>query len=169
LLMAAVMFGGVRILAAACPGFAFGGRDEFFRIAERYAVIVGELFGALGDEHHMRTFFKDGARSLDGIFDAAKTGDGTGAKCAGVHDDGVAFDVAIEIQMGAVAGVEDRIVFEDGNGGFDGVECVAAVAEDGIAGLERAKAAGFAGFNGGVRDVPGAAVYDERRTHAGRG
>jgi hypothetical protein len=167
--MAAVMFGGVRILAAACPGFAFGGRDEFFGIAERYAVIVSELFGALGDEHHMRTFFKDGARSLDGIFDAAKTGDGTGAKCGGVHDDGVAFDVAIEIEMGAIAGVEDRIVFEDGNRGFDGVECVAAVAEDGIAGLERAKAAGFAGFNGGVRDVPGAAVYDERRPHAGKG
>jgi hypothetical protein len=117
----------------------------------------------------MRTSFKDGARGLDGIFDAAKTGHGTGAKCGGVHDDGVAFDVAIEIEMGAVAGVEDRIVFKDGYGGFDGIECVAAVAEDGIAGLERAKAAGFAGFNGVVGDVPGAAMYDERRTHAGRG
>jgi hypothetical protein len=168
LLVAAVMFGGVRILAAARPGFAFSGRDQVFGIAERYAAVVNELFGAFGDEHHMRTFFKDGARGLDGIFDAAKTGDGTGAKCGGVHDNGVAFDVAIDIKVRAVAGVEDGIVFEDSDCSFDGVECVAPVAEDGTAGLERAKAAGFAGFHGVVGDVPGTAVYDERRTHGKR-
>ena len=111
----------------------------------------------------MRTFFEDGARGLNGIFDAAKTGDGTGAKCGGVHDDGVAFDVAIEIEMRAIAGVENRIVFEHSDGGFDGVEGVAAVGENGVAGVKRAKATGLAGFDGVVGDVPGTAVDDERR------
>ena len=113
----------------------------------------------------MRTFFEDGARGLNGIFDAAKTGDGTGAQRGGVHDDGVAFDVAIEIEMRAVASVEDGIVFEDSDGGFDGVEGVAAVGENGPAGMKRAKATGIAGFDGVVGNVPGSAVDDERGSH----
>ena len=92
-------------------------------------MIESKLFRSLGDEHHVRTFFEDGARGLDWIFDATKTGDRTGAKRGGVHNDGVAFDIAIEIEMRAVACVEDRIVFEDGDRGFDGVEGVATVGE----------------------------------------
>ncbi len=169
LFVAAMMFGGVGILAATLPGFAFSGRDEFFGIAEWDAVIVGELFGALRDEHHVGTFFEDGAGSLDRIFDAAKTGDGTGLECGGVHDDGVALDVTIEIEMRAVAGVEDGIVFEDGDGSFDGVEGVAAVEKDVVAGVKSAETAGFAGFDGVVGDVPGATVEDERRSHGEKG
>jgi len=168
LLMATMIISRMGILAAARPGFAFGGRDEFFGIAERNTLTKRKLFRTLGDEHHVRTFFQDGARGLNGIFDATKTGDGTRAKRGSVHDNGVAFDIAIEIEMRAVARVEHGIVFEHGDGGFDGVESVAAVAEYGIARVKRAKAAGVAGFDGVVWDVPGTAVDDERRAHEKR-
>ena len=110
----------------------------------------------------MRRFFEDGARGLDGIFDAMEAGNGAGAERGGVHDDGVAFDVAVEIEMRAVAGVEGGIVFEDGDRGLDGVEGVAAAGKNAPAGLKRAKAAGLAGVDGLVGDIPGTAVNDER-------
>jgi len=165
LFVAAVIFGGVGILAAAKPGFAFGGRDEVLGIAERDAVRRGEVFGAFGDEHHVRALFEDCAGGLNGIFHAAQARDGTGAEGGGVHHDGVAFDVAIEREMGAKAGVENGIVLQDNDGGFDGVERVAAVFQNPPAGMESEEAAGFTGINGVIGDVPGAAVNDERRLH----
>jgi len=96
LFVAAMIFSGVGILAAAEPGFAFGGRDEVFGIAELHAVGAGEVLGTFGDEHHVRTFFEDRARGLNGIFHAAQTRDGACAKRGGVHYDGVTFDVAVE-------------------------------------------------------------------------
>jgi len=165
LLVAAMIFGGVGILAAAEPGFAFSGGDEVFGIAERDAIGAGEIFGAFGDKHHVGAFFEDRAGGLDRIFDAAQARDRAGAEGGGVHDDGVAFDVTIEGEVGAKAGVEDRVIFEDDDGGFDGVERVAAVFENVPAGLESAEAAGFAGVDGIIGNVPGAAVNDERRLH----
>ena len=98
-----MIFSSVGVLAAAKPGFAFGGRDEIFGVAEPDAMRVGEIFGALGDEHHVGTFFEDRAGGLDGIFDATQSRDGAGAERCGVHNDGVTFDVAIESEMRAEA------------------------------------------------------------------
>ena len=39
LIVATMMFGGVRVFAAAQPGFALGGRDEVSRIAERQMLL----------------------------------------------------------------------------------------------------------------------------------
>jgi hypothetical protein len=160
-----MIFGGVGILAAAKPGFAFGGRDEVFRVAERDTVRGGEMFGSFRDEHHVETFFEDRAGGLDRIFHAAEAGDGAGTKRGGVHDDRIAFDVAIESEMRAETGVEDGIVFKDHDGGFDGVKRVAAASENSPASFESAQAAGFAGVNSFIRDVPRTAVNDERRLH----
>jgi len=165
LLMAAMISGGVGILAAAEPGFTFGRRDEIFGIAERNAVRGREVFRPFGDEHHMGALFEDRAGGLNGIFHPAQARDGAGAERGGVHDDGVAFDVAVEGEMGAEAGVENRIVFEDDDGGFDGIERVATAFENFPACFESAKAAGFAGVNGIIRNIPGAAVNNERRLH----
>ena len=71
--------------------------------------------------------------------------------------------------MGAEAGVEGGIVFKDDDGGFDGVERVAAVFEDIPAGVESAEAAGFAGVNGIIGNIPGAAMNNERRSHREKG
>jgi hypothetical protein len=65
----------------------------------------------------------------------------------------------------AVAGVENGVIFEDDDGGFDGVESRAAAGEDGPASGEGTMAARFAGVDGFVRNVPRAAVNDEGRFH----
>ena len=117
----------------------------------------------------MRAFFEHSASGLNGIFDSVKAGDGAGAESGGVHDDGVALDHAIEIEVRTVARVEDGIVLENRDGGFDGVQGMAAVREDSPTGAKSAKAAGFAGVNGFVRDVPGTTVKNERRAHEEKG
>lgn len=86
-----------------------------------------------------------------------------------IHDDGVAFDATIEGEMRSVTGVEDWIVFQDDDGGFNGIEGVAAGFENAPASMKGAKAASFAGINGIVGDVPGAAVNDEGGSHERRG
>ena len=128
----------------------------------------GEALRAFGDQHHVRAIFEDFARELNGMLDAMEIGGGAGAKCGAVHDDGVAFDMAVEVEVRAVAGVEDGVIFEDDDGGFDGVEGGTAAGEDGPAGGESAVAAGIAGFHGFVRDIPCAAVNDEGRWHEQR-
>jgi hypothetical protein len=125
-----------------------------------------EALGAFAGEHHVRAALIDGAGGTNGIADSADRGDGSGAKRTSVHDDGVAFDVAVEIEMRAIAGVEDRILFEDDDGGFDGVESGAARGENGPTGHQSAMAALFAGVHGFIGDIPGATVNDERRFHA---
>ncbi len=59
--VADVMFGGVRIFEASAPGHAFALIHEFFRGAKRYTIFLGEFFRASSNEHHVFTFFEDGA------------------------------------------------------------------------------------------------------------
>jgi hypothetical protein len=66
--------------------------------------------------------------------------------------------LAIAIEMGAVAGVEHRIVFQSDDRGFDGFERGTARSEDAPAGGESVTAAGVAGFDGLVGNVPGATM-----------
>jgi len=70
--------------------------------------------------------------------------------------------------MRAKTGVEDGVVFQNYDGGFDGVEGGAAAVENGPACGESTLAAGFARVNGFIRNIPGAAVNDERRCHSSR-
>lgn len=165
LLVATMMFRSVRVLTTALPGFAFGGRDKLGGIAERNTLLMDEALRAGGNEHHVRAFFEDCASSLNGVFDPMKTGDGTSTERRSIHDDGIALDIAIEIEMRTVAGIEDRIIFEDGDGRFNRIERVATVGKDGPAGVESSKATGFAWFDGVVGNVPGSAVENERRAH----
>ncbi len=137
----------------------------FLRLAKLDSLFFGEALGALGDEHHVRAIFEDFAGGLNGILDALQSGRGPGAQRRAIHDDGVAFDVAFEIEMRTVTGVEDRIVFEDHDGCFDGVKSGAPARKDGPSGAEGAMATGFARVDGFVRNVPGAAVNNEGRFH----
>src|SRR4029077_10586361 len=99
LLVAAVMRGGVLVPFAVGPGFAFGRADKIFRCAERNAVLFGEAFGAFGDKHHVRRIFQDSASQANGVANALQGGDSSGTERCAIHDDGVAFDVTIQIEM----------------------------------------------------------------------
>jgi len=121
LFMAAMMFGGVLILLAPGPGFALGGTDEVFGIAELQPVLRGKTPRALGDEHHVIRVLHDFACQTDGILDSLQASGGSSAERGGVHDYGVAFHAAVQIQVRAVTGVEDRIVLKNDDGSFDGI------------------------------------------------
>ncbi len=158
LFVAAMVSGGVFIVAAAEVGLPFRFADEFFGFAEREAGIFGEAFRAFGDQHHVRTFFEDLSREADGILQALQTRCGAGTKRGSVHDDGIAFDFAIAIEMGAVARIEHRIVLENNDRGFDGFERGTARSEDAPASGESVAAAAGAGVDGFVGNVPSATV-----------
>jgi len=115
------MGGRVFVFLALQPGFALGFADHFLRLAEGDSLIFGEALRAFRDEHHVRAIFENLTCHPNGIFDALQSRGGSGAKRCAVHDHGVAFDAAVKIEVRAVTCVEDRVVFEGHDGGFDGV------------------------------------------------
>src|ERR1700694_3622885 len=159
------MLGSVFVRLALHPGFALGFADQFLRLTKLDSLFLGEALRAFSDEHHVRGIFEDLASALSGILDAMKSGGSAGVKRCAVHDDGVAFDVAVQIEVRAVTGVEDGVVFEDDDGGFDGVQSGAAAAPDGPTRSESVMAAGGASVYGFVWNVPGAAMNNESRFH----
>src|SRR6266478_3774325 len=165
LLVTTVIRGGVLVRFALAPGLALGFADQIFRLAELDAPLFGEAFGAFGDEHHVRAVFENFPGHLNGVLDALQARRSAGAKRRAVHDDGVTLDASVEIEMRAVAGVENGVVFEDHDGGFDGVQGGAAARENGPTRGESAVAAGFASFYGLVGDVPRAAMHYQRWFH----
>jgi hypothetical protein len=165
LLVAPMMFGGVFVPLAVQPGFAFGRADKIFRSAERNAVLFGETFGAFGDKHHVRRIFQDSASQANGVSNALQCRDGAGTERGAIHDDGVAFDAAIEIEVRAESGVEDGIVFQHNDGSFDRVKRGAAPGEKRPSRGESAATAGVTGFDGLIGNIPGTAMNDQRRFH----
>ena len=105
LLMTAVMFGGVGILAAELPGDTLGVRDEVGRLAKSDAMVARKAFSAISDEHHVRRIFEHGARGTNRIANMLKAGDGSRTEIGAVHNDGVALYAAFFIQMRAEARV----------------------------------------------------------------
>ena len=113
----------------------------------------------------MRTLFKHRAGGANGILDATQTGDRPRAQSGSVHNDGVALDVAIEIQMRTEASVEGGIVFQDDDRGFNGIESRAAFREHGPTGVQSALTAGIAGVDSVIGNIQGAAMNNERGLH----
>src|ERR1700687_2527135 len=159
------MLGSVFVRLALHPGFALGFADQFLRLTKLDSLFLGEALRAFRSEHHVRRIFEDLSGNLNGILDAMQSGGSAGAKRCAVHDDGVAFDVAVQIEVRAVTGVEDGVVLEDNDGGFDGVQSGAAAAQDGPTRSESVMAAGCASVYGFVRNVPSAAMNNESRFH----
>src|SRR5260370_34773947 len=105
--MAAIMRSGMSAHLALHPCCLFGFAAQFLRLAELDSLLFCETLRAFGNKHHVRTIFENLARKLNGILNALQRGRGAGAKCRPVHDDGVALDTAIQIEMRAVARVEN--------------------------------------------------------------
>src|SRR5258708_32573296 len=133
--MAAAMLGSVFVRLALHPGFALGFADQFLGLTELDSLFSSEALRASTDEHHVRAIFEDLAGGPDGVLDALQRGRSAGAKGAAVHDDGVAFDVAVKIGVRAVTGVEDGGVLEGDERGFDGVHSGSAGLAEGPTGV----------------------------------
>src|SRR5260221_8310752 len=90
---------------------------------------------------------------------------GPGAKGRAIHHNSVAFHVAIEIEVRAVARIENRVIFENDDGGLDRVQRGAASGEDVPSCGKSRGAAVFASGNGFIGNVPGSAVNNQGRFH----
>ena len=147
----------------------FPREDELGVVDEGHAVGLGEAFRAFSNKVDVRASFEDEASGADGVAEALDAGDAAGFHASAIHEEGVELDAAVGGEEAAAAGVEGGIVFEDGDGGFDGVEGGAADGEDGITGFEGGTDAGLVGGGGFGGDGPCAAVNEEGGIVRGRG
>ena len=116
--------------------FALAVEDEFGVVDEGHAVAGDEGFGVGSNEVDVRALLKDDARGLDGVAKVLDTGNAAGLHASAVHEEGIELDAAIGGEEGATTGVEGGVIFEDGDGGFDGIEGRTAAGQNGIAGGE---------------------------------
>jgi hypothetical protein len=124
-----------------------------------------ESVGPGADEHDVGRMLHDGAGERDRVPGTRDVGDGSGEQRLAVHDGGVKLVGTVGGKDRAASGVEQRIVFEELDGRFDGVERGTAFIEDrgGCAeGLIDSGAVGGFGFGGhtGALDDSGSAVED---------
>lgn len=147
---------------------AFAIEDEFGVVNEGHAVGGGEPLCAFTDEVDMGAFFEDKAGGLYGVAQALDTGDAAGFHAASIHEKGVQLDAAVGGEKAAAAGIEGGVVFEDGDGGFNGVNGGATESQDVIAGFKGTADTGLVGGCCVRGDGPGTAV-DEKDGIVGGG
>jgi hypothetical protein len=113
--------------------------------------VRGKVIGAGADQHDVRRLLHYGARERDGIARALHVGNRTGSHGLAIHDRGIELIGAIRGEDRAAARVEERIIFEQLDGGFDGVERRASLIENvgsGVKCLLEAGAVVRLGFGG---------------------
>jgi hypothetical protein len=130
---------------------------------QRHAVAGGKGFCPSAYEVNVGTFIEDESRSLDGVaevFDASYT---TSAEGGAIHEQGIELNCTLGGEEAAAAGIEGGVIFEDGDGGFDGVGGRASPIEDGVAGFEGLGYTGLVILRHFRGNCPGSAVDDEGR------
>ncbi len=110
----------------------------------------------------MIAFLEDRACQPDRVANPLDSRDGAGLERAAVHQDGIHLHVSVEIQVRTDPGIEDRIVFEHGDHRFDGVNRRAPFGKKFPAGRQCPPNAGAASLKTFGRNIPRAAVDDER-------
>ena len=163
--MSPMMRGGVLVFSALEPSLVLDLADELLGFAKGNALLCCEALRPFCHQHHVRTILQDGSGQPNGILYALQCAGRPGTERRAIHDHGVALHAAVPIQVRAVAGVENRIVFQYHDRGFDGLESIAAFRKDGPSGSKSALTTGLAAIDGLVRNVPGAAVNDHSRFH----
>jgi hypothetical protein len=152
--------GGVAALGEG-EAFDFTGENELGVIDEVHAVGGGEALRAFSDEVDVWALFEDEAGGLDGVAEALDAGNAAGFHAAAVHEEGVELDAAVGGEEAAAAGVEGRVIFENGDGGLDGIEGGAAAREDCVTRFEGSADAGLMSLGCIVGDGPCATVDEE--------
>ena len=137
------------------------GDDEVFVLAERDAVLGGEVLRAFADEINVRAFAQNLARGAHRIAQALDAADAAGAERGAVHDEGVELDFAVAIEKAAASGVEGLVVFHDDDGFLDGVERRAAALEHAPSRSQRVGDAANVGVDHVIGHGPRAAVNDQ--------
>jgi hypothetical protein len=88
------------------------------------------LFRPLPDHHDVRRVLHDATRERDRIFDVLESGHRAGAEPAAIHDGSIELDRTGGGEDRPFASVEQRVILENPNRRFDGIETRAATLED---------------------------------------
>jgi len=160
--------GGVTGLGVG-EALAFAIENQVSVVDEAHAVGVGKLLGAGADEVNVGALFKDQARGLYGVAEMLDTGDGSSLHAPAIHEKRVELNAAVGGEKAAATGVKSGVVFEDSDGGLDGIEGGSATREDGVTGFKGEANAGLVGCRIGGGDGPGATVDEEGRNVRGWG
>ena len=120
-----MMLGRVLVVSAPKPSFLPRIADQLLRIAQRDSLFSRKSFRALPNQHHVRAFLEDRASHQNGILHPLQRGSRASTQRRAVHHNGVALHAAVPVQVRAVARVENRIVFQYHDCGFDGLESIA--------------------------------------------
>jgi hypothetical protein len=132
-------------VVAETGGFAFAGmdealafavEDEFGVVDECHAVSLGKLLGAVTDKVDMVALFEDQAGGLNGITKALDAGYASSLHAAAVHEESIKLYAAVGGEKAAAACVEGRVIFEDSDGGFNGIEGGCTARKKGVAGFK---------------------------------
>jgi hypothetical protein len=102
--------------------FALAVENQFGVVDEGHAVSVGKPLGAFADKINMCAAFENQTGSLNWIAEPLDTGDTARFHAATIHEERVELDAAVGGEKTAPAGVKGWIIFEDGDGRFNGVE-----------------------------------------------
>jgi len=143
--------------------------DQLRVVDEGHAVGLGKVLCAGADEVDVLAFFKDQAGGLNGVAQALDAGYAAGLHAAAVHEKRIELDAAVGGEKTAAAGIEGGIVFEDGDGGLDGVEGRCSAREKGVAGFKGAADAGLMGASGVGWNGPCATMNEESGGMGGGG
>ena len=125
------------------------------------AMRLGELLCARSDEIHMRAVFEHQAGSLNGVAKTLNTGHAAGLHSPSVHQKGIHLDAAIGGKEASPSRIKGGVVFENTDGGFNGIDGRASARKDGIAGFEGMAHAGLMVGSGIVWNCPGAAMNEQ--------
>src|SRR5437899_5498193 len=141
----------------------FARDDQIFVIAQRNAVLGGELLGAFADKIHVRTLAENLAGGAHRIAQPLDTADASGAERGSVHDERIELDFAVAIEEAAASGVEGLVVFHDDDGFLDGIERRAAAFEHAPSRGQRVGHAAEVRVDHVVGYGPSAAMNDQNR------
>jgi hypothetical protein len=150
-------------LAGFCIGkaLAFAVENEFGVVDEGHAVGVGKALRAFSHEVDVGTFLKDEACGVDRIAQVFDAGDAAGFHAASVHEEGIELNAAVGGEEAASSSVEGGIVFEDGDGGFNGIDGCAAAGEDFVTDFEGVAHAGLVSGSSVGGDGPCSAMHEK--------
>jgi hypothetical protein len=153
------------ILAAKPPSLTFRIANELRRGTQREAIVSGEPFRALADEHHVRAVLQNSARKTNRIADSLQGSDCPSTQGGAVHHHRIALHSAIEIQMRPEPCIKHWLVFQHNDRRFHGVQRGTSSRKNRPSSLKSSAAPGIACLNGFVGNIPGPAMHNQRRFH----
>jgi len=105
------------------------------------------------------------SRHLNGVFNLLNSGDRAYLQRRSIHHPGIKLDYARLIEVGANASIKRRIIFQNRDGGFDGIQSCATLRQNFVTSQSSPVATLLVSLVFLFWDTPGSTVDDNRWIH----